>query len=243
MERMKDVARRKVGKVVKRTVRGVLDLLPLHNKLQPISKNFGIDRGVPIDRYYIEKFLSAHRQKIRGTVLEIASSTYTRRFGDDRVTQPLVMHVHDGYGADFVCDLSRECPREAFLDCFILTQTLPFVYDVRSTIRNALRMLKPGGSLLVTAGGVSQISRDDMERWGHFWGFTDLALRRLFEEELPADSLEVVSYGNVYSAASFLYGLAQHELTPEELDHFDPQYPMLIGLVATRPPDWSSPKA
>jgi hypothetical protein len=63
MERMKDVARRKVGKVVKRTVRGVLDLLPLHNKLQPISKNFGIDRGVPIDRYYIEKFLSAHRDR------------------------------------------------------------------------------------------------------------------------------------------------------------------------------------
>jgi len=235
MERMQDVARRKVGRVVKRSVRGVLDLLPLQYKLQPISRNFGIDRGLPIDRYYIEKFLSAHRQKIRGTTLEIASSAYTRRFGDDRVTHPLVMHVHEGFGADFVCDLSQECPRESFLDCFVLTQTLPFVYDVRSTIRNAVKMLKPGGSILVTAGGVSQISRDDMERWGHFWGFTDVALRRLFEEELPAECVEVESYGNVLAAASFLYGLAQHELTTEELDHFDPQYPMLIGLVATRP--------
>jgi hypothetical protein len=240
MERLKDVARRKVGKIVKRTVRGVLDLLPMQNKLQPISKNFGIDRGVPIDRYYIEKFLSTHRQKIRGTVLEIASSAYTRRFGDDRVIQPLVMHVQDGFGADIVCDLSKECPREAFLDCFILTQTLPFIYDVRSAIRNALRMLKPGGSLLVTAGGVSQISRDDMERWGHYWSFTDLALRRLFEEELPSECIDVVVYGNVLSAASFLYGLAQHELTPQELDHFDPQYPMLIGLAATRPQDPSA---
>jgi len=239
MERMQDVARRSVGKIVKRSVRGVLDLLPLQHKLQPISKNFGIDRGVPIDRYYIEKFLSAHRRKIKGAVLEIASSTYTRRFGDDRVEQPLVLHVQEGFGADFVCDLSRDCPREAFLDCFILTQTLPFVYDLRSTIRNSLRMLKPGGSLLVTAGGVSQISREDMERWGHFWGFTDLALRRLFEEQLPAESVEVESYGNVLAAASFLYGLAQHELTTQELDHFDPQYPMLIGLVATRPQDWS----
>lgn len=235
MERMRDAARRNVGKIVKRSVRGVLDLLPMQHKLQPISREFGIDRGVPIDRYYIEDFLSAHRGKIRGTVLEIANSNYTRRFGDDRVTQPLVMHVHDGFGADFVCDLSQECPRESFLDCFILTQTLPFVYDVRSTIRNSVKMLKPGGSILVTAGGVSQISRDDMERWGHFWGFTDAALRRLFEEELPADRIEVKSYGNVLAAASFLYGLAQHELTRQELDHFDPQYPLIVGLVATKP--------
>jgi len=235
MERLRDVARGKVGKVVKRSVRGILDLLPMQHKLQPVSRNFGIDRGVPIDRYYIEKFLADHRQRIKGAVLEIAGSTYTRRFGDDRVTQPLVMHVQDGFGADIVCDLSRECPREAFLDCFILTQTLPFVYDLRSTIRNALRMLKPGGSLLVTAGGVSQISRDDMERFGQFWSFTDLSLRRLFEEELPSECIEVASYGNVLAAASFLYGLAQHELSIEELEHSDPQYQMLIGLVATRP--------
>lgn len=235
MERMRDVARRKVGKVVKRSVRGILDLLPMQNKLQPISRNFGIDRGVPIDRYYIEKFLSTHRQKVRGAVLEIAGSTYTRRFGDDRVSQPLVLHVHEGHGADIVCDLSRECPREAFLDCFILTQTLPFVYDLRSTIHNAVRMLKPGGSLLITAGGISQISRDDMERFGHFWGFTDLALRRLLEEELPAECVVTQSYGNVLAAASFLYGLAQHELSTEELDHFDSLYPLIVGVVATRP--------
>lgn len=242
MERIQDVARRKVGKIVKRSVRGVLDLLPMQHKLKPISANFGIDRGVPIDRYYIEKFLSAHRAKIHGTVLEIASSTYTRRFGDDRVTEPLTLHVQDGFGTDFVCDLSRECPREAFLDCFVLTQTLPFVYDVRPTILNAIRMVKPGGTLLVTAGGVSQISRDDMERWGHFWGFTDVALRRLFEEVLPTECIEIQSYGNVLAAASFLYGLAQHELATEELDHFDPQYPMLIGLVVTRPLDWNPPE-
>jgi hypothetical protein len=235
METFRDKARREVGKVVKRSVRGVLDQLPLRHKLQPISPNFGIDRGVPIDRYYIEKFLDEHRNKVRGTVLEIADSRYTRRFGDDRVTQPLTLHVHEGQGADIVCDLSRECPREAFLDCFILTQTLPFVYDFRSLIRNSLKMLKPGGSVLVTAGGVSQISRDDLERWGHFWGFTELSLRRLFEEHVPADHIQAHSYGNVYAAASFLYGRAQHELTTQELDHFDPQYPMIVGLVATRP--------
>ncbi|HOX52920.1 MAG TPA: hypothetical protein PKY05_15660, partial [Fibrobacteria bacterium] len=145
MELFRDKLRRNVGGVVKRSVRAVLDQLPLKNKLEPISRNFGIDRGVPIDRHYIEAFLAEHREKIRGVTMEIADAKYTRRFGDDRVTQAMVMHVQDGYGADIVCDLSRECPRECFLDCFVLTQVLPFVYDVRSTIANALKMLKPGG--------------------------------------------------------------------------------------------------
>lgn len=235
MELFRDKLRRNVGGVVKRSVRAVLDQLPLQHKLQPVSRNFGIDRGVPIDRHYIESFLSQHREKIRGTVMEIADSKYTRRFGDDRVTQPMFMHVKDGFGADLVCDLSRECPREAFLDCFILTQVLPFVYDVRSTIQNALKMLKPGGCLLVTVAGITQVSRDDMDQWGHFWSFTDLSLKRLFEEELPPECIQVQSYGNVLAATSFLYGLGKHELSKAELDHFDRDYPMIIGLVATRP--------
>lgn len=222
--------------LVKRTVRGVLDQLPMHRKLDPISRNFGIDRGIPIDRHYIEAFLDAHREKIRGTVLEIAGSTYTRRFGDQRVENALVLHVEDGHGADIVCDLSRDCPRESFLDCFILTQTLPFVYDLRPTIAHCLRMLKPGGCLLVTAGGVSQISREDHEAWGQFWSFTDKSLRRLFEEQIPPECIQVQVYGNVWSATAFLYGLACHELTPAELDHRDPLYPVLVGLVAVRPP-------
>lgn len=235
MELFRDKLRRNVGGVVKRSVRAVLDQLPLHNKLEPISRNFGIDRGVPIDRHYIEAFLAQHREKIQGAVLEIADSRYTRRFGDNRVTQPLVMHVKDGFGADIVCDLSKECPREGFADCFILTQVLPFVYDVRSTIKNALKMLKPGGSLLVTVGGITQVSRDDMDQWGHFWSFTDLALRKLFEAELPPECVQVQSFGNVLAATSFLYGLGKHELTVAELDHFDRDYPVIIGAVVTRP--------
>src|SRR5438094_3360732 len=37
----------------------------------PISTDFGYDRGTPIDRYYIEAFLSHHRSSIRGHVLEV----------------------------------------------------------------------------------------------------------------------------------------------------------------------------
>ena len=50
-------------------------------QLTPISYEFGYDRGQPVDRYYIENFLSRHADDIRGRVLEIGDNHYTRTFG------------------------------------------------------------------------------------------------------------------------------------------------------------------
>ena len=37
----------------------------------PFSTAFGSDRGTPIDRYYLERFLDSHRALITGRVLEV----------------------------------------------------------------------------------------------------------------------------------------------------------------------------
>src|ERR687894_427089 len=65
--------------------RGRLDLGDLR-RLTPISREYGYDRGTPIDRFYIENFLEEHSSSIRGRVLEISENTYTRRFGGARAT-------------------------------------------------------------------------------------------------------------------------------------------------------------
>ena len=44
-------------------------------RLEPVSRAFGTDRGLAIDRYYVEHFLDAHRADIRGRVLEIGEDT------------------------------------------------------------------------------------------------------------------------------------------------------------------------
>ena len=62
----------------------------------PISRDFGFDRGMPIDRYYIERFLARHAVEIVGRVLEVGGDEYTRRFGGARVTRRDVLHVHPG---------------------------------------------------------------------------------------------------------------------------------------------------
>ena len=62
----------------------------------PISTHWGYDRGVPIDRYYIERVLAEHADAVRGRVLEVADNEYTRRFGAERVTQSDILHNTPG---------------------------------------------------------------------------------------------------------------------------------------------------
>jgi hypothetical protein len=93
--------------------------------------------------------------------------------------------------------------------------------------------LKPGGVLLATVPGISQISQYDMERWGDYWRFTSLSARRLIEE---AGSMEVTvrTYGNVLAAIAFLHGLAADELREKELNYSDPDYELLIAIRAVK---------
>lgn len=206
-------------------------------KLNPISSVFGLDRGKPIDRYYIEAFLKRHSSDIHGRVLEISDPGYTHKFGGVRVTHSDVLHAVPGNPqATMVGDLTtgEGIPKETF-DCMILTQTLSFIYDVPGAIAKCYAALKPGGVLLATFPGISQISRYDMERWGDYWRFTTMSAKRLFSEVFPAENVEVQSFGNVLTAITFLHGLAAEELTQKELVYHDPDYEVLITVRSVKP--------
>lgn len=206
-------------------------------RLSPVSRRFGFDRGSPIDRYYIDAFLSSHSQDIRGRVLEIGDDRYARKYGAGRITRTEVLHVEEGNPqATIVADLTRadHVPSDAF-DCIIFTEVLEHVYDVPAVIRTLYRILRPGGVVLATFNGISQISRGDMNRWGDYWRFTNLSASRLFGEVFPRGHLTVVSFGNVLAAVAFLHGLAAEELTRAELDYRDPEYQVTIAVRADKP--------
>ncbi len=205
-------------------------------RLAPVSRVFGLDRGQPIDRYYIEKFLATCGGDIHGSVLEIGDDSYTRKFGGERVTHSDVLHVTlDNSQATLVGDLATGTgiPTNAF-DCMILTQTFPFIYDVQAAIANTHAALKQDGILLASLPGISQISRYDMERWGDHWRFTDLSAKRLFGDIFGPDNVTVETYGNVLAACAFLQGLGSHELSKAELDYKDPDYQVLITVRAIK---------
>ncbi|HYW31415.1 MAG TPA: methyltransferase domain-containing protein [Gemmatimonas sp.] len=205
--------------------------------VEPVSRDFGTQRGRAIDRYYIEDcFLEPNAADIRGRVLEIGDATYTRRFGGNRVTASDVLHAVPGNAAaTIVGDLSTGVGLDdERYDCVILTQVLLVIYDLHAAISTIHRILAPGGVALVTVPGISQIARNDMNAWGDYWRFTEASARRLFEENFSAADVGVTQWGNVLTATCFLQGIAFEELTLPELDHRDPDYPVTIGIAARK---------
>ena len=205
-------------------------------RLTPFSREFGFERGTPVDRFYIEWFLSRYAADIRGRVLEIGDDSYTKRFGGSRVMRSDILHVQEGNPkATFVGDLSsaEHIPSDAF-DCIIITQTLHLIYDMKAAMRTLYRILKPGGVLLATVPGISQLEQGPWkDTW--YWSLTILSTRRLAEEVFPPSGLEIESHGNVLAASAFLMGLAAEELNWCELEHQDPLYQVLITLRAAKP--------
>lgn len=205
-------------------------------QLKPISLCWGLDRGQPIDRYYIENFLSAHSQDISGRVLAIGDHFYTRMYGGNHVTQSDVLHIEEGNPeATIIGDLTDapHIPSNTF-DCFILVETLQLIYEVRLAIQTAYRILNPGGVLLVTVPGITPIyDREWYQLW--CWSFTAVSAKQLFQEVFPAENIQVESFGNVLAATAFLQGLAVQEVRKNELDYYDPGYPVTITVRAVKP--------
>ena len=206
-------------------------------RVHPIDAEFGFRWGQPIDRYYIEQFLQQYASDIHGTVLEVADDGYTKRLGGKRVSRSDVLHyTKDNPQATIVADLTDapQIPSNTF-DCIILTQTLQFIYDLRAAAKTLHRILKPGGTLLVTCHGTSQISQYDMQHWGEYWRLTSLSARKLFTEVFPEPSVTVQAYGNVLAATAFLHGITAQALGLEELDYHDRHYEVLVTVRVAKP--------
>ena len=204
-------------------------------RLEPLNRNFGFDRGLPVDRYYVENFLETNSKDIFGKALEIGDNYYTTRYGKGKITASEVLHVAEGNpAATMVGDLTTAdfIPSDSF-DCVILTQTLQLIYEPKVALQTVLRILKPGGVLLATFPGITHIG-DQTWASSWYWNFTGYSAQALFSEVFGAENITVETKGNVLTATSFLQGLAVEELSIEELDYNDPAYQVLISVRAVK---------
>lgn len=198
----------------------------------PVSREFGLERGTAIDRYYIEHFLEKHKSLIRGDCLEIAENTYTMRYGGDRVKKAYILHL-EGWGENTIKGNleTGEGIEEEKYDCAVITQTLMFIFDIRRVAENIYKLLKRGGNALITVAGISQISRYDADLWGSYYGFQEDAMKALFEPVFGKENVEVEAYGNVKTAIALLCGLCREDLNDEDFSVKDKDYPVIITVL------------
>ncbi|MEK7576587.1 MAG: methyltransferase domain-containing protein [Patescibacteria group bacterium] len=207
-------------------------LLDHRTSLKPLSAKYGFDRGTPIDRYYIDKFLSENKQFIYGRCLEIHDNYYTVKFGEDRVTKSDVLDLHqDCKNATIYGNLKNipHVPDNSF-DCIILTQTLGMIDDCDAALYECYRILKPDGHLLFTSKAMGPVYDPE----GSYWKFTRSGIKYLFSKFFNPNNLEVSSFGNVLVGQAFWVGMAVEDLRTEDLEHDDSRYEIIITAVAKK---------
>ena len=205
--------------------------------LEPVCSRWGFTRGDPIDRFYIEEFLTRHASDIRGSVLEIGDNTYTRQFGGDRVIQSDVLDVDARSNqVTIVADLTNasHVPSETF-DCIILTQVLVVIQDVTKALATLCRILKPGGVALITVPGISHISSSLVEAQQWSWSFYPKTLRwLLLQYGFDEAKLVVEGAGNLKTTIGFLLGLSQQDLLARDFAINDKRYPLVVTARAVK---------
>ncbi|MGD9809899.1 MAG: class I SAM-dependent methyltransferase [Sphingobium sp.] len=206
-------------------------------RVTPVSASFGMDRGKAIDRYYIEAFLRENQAYIKGRALELGDPYYIETFGGGKVTQADVLHVVAGNPiATVIADLTDapHIPDNSF-DCIIFTQSIQMIYDFHAALRTLHRILKPGGTVLLTTAGIAKIGRRlGRDDWGEYWHFTSQSVDALVKEHFPGAQAEVKTWGNVLAATAFLHGLAIEEMEAAELEYCDPDFEVLVTARITK---------
>ena len=146
-------------------------------RFRPVSADWGFDRGLPVDRWYVERFLRRFSAAegyaagdVRGRVVEVGDDDYARmltaRSGPGTTID--VLHVNAANPkATVVGDLvtGDGVPSEAF-DCLICTQTLHVIYNLHAAVRTIHAALRPGGVALVTVPGITRSCIPDRDLLG-----------------------------------------------------------------------------
>ncbi len=205
-------------------------------RTRPLSDHWGRERGTPIDRWYIERFLEAHRADITGRVLEVRDPGYVQRFGH-ALTRVDVLDIDpSNRRATITADLSAPgcLPQRAF-DAIVLTQVLQYVQDVPVAVANLAASLVPGGVLLASVPAIGRIGRSDIGR--DRWRFTPAGMSAIIGGSFSPGSVQVEGSGNVLAAIAFLAGAAAEELSEAELVVQDPSFPIVVLIRAERSPE------
>jgi len=200
--------------------------------IRPLSDIHGFDRGTPVDRYYIERFLKLNSALIRGSAAELKDDGYVRRFGGSAVTKCEIIDIdRSNARATLLADLTvrRSLPQERF-DCVICTQAVQFFTSIESALGNFWQSIRPGGALLLTAPAVGRLSVSIPGI--DYWRLNPPGVRLLFDSW--DGEVTITSFGNMRACLAMLLGEAAEELTQEELETQDPAFPLISCVVAYR---------
>lgn len=204
----------------------------------PCDNQFGMSRGTPIDRHYINKFF---KQTLINNnfdnVLEVGDNYYSNKFCNNSLLH-ILEYKKNCVG--ILCNnklfLDLECKNILVIkkfDCIILPQTINFIFDLQTVKENLFKLLNPGGQILITSGFISQISMFDYSQWGEYWRLTDKAIYSLFNDKKI--HIKTFNYGNYIASQAFLKCICVEDFKSQNvLNTMDINYPIIFAAIITK---------
>lgn len=205
-------------------------------------------RGTAIVRYYWDHYLNKYQADIRGRGLEIGTTYTINRFGGQALTHADAIDISaHSPEVTVVADLSRadSVPADTY-DCFVNQFTMHVIYNVEAALYHSLRILKPGGVLLINFSCVDYYFPDGLDLGMGaplflYHCFTPIGvenmLRRVGVTEVD---YELKTYGNLFTRIAYQMNMPAEELTSDELQHQDLHYPVLICVRIVKPASWQA---
>jgi len=218
-------------------------------RLEPIRRDPWA-RGLPIDRYYVDRFFErwnhAEKSDVAGSVLEFYDTRYASAVGGWRespdpadpsccVERVDVIDIVPNPRATIRADISDapEIP-DATYDTIFCTQVLQYLPEPHRGVATLRRILRPGGVLYLTLPGLAPIG--PIEGGGiEYSRFTAVGVEVMLRKHFHPEDFLVQAFGNVLSALGFLHGLASDEFSIDELNFHDPAFEVLIAVRAKAP--------
>jgi len=195
----------------------------------PYSRNFGLERGSPVGRYYVEKFLRENADHIAGRCLEFGEPRYKPYF--PKVREYEITDVVQRPGVKYVCDIHEPqgMPKNHF-NAVICTQVFEHSAYPEKAAKSLFEIMAPGGVLLLTAPFINPVHYVPTD----FRRFTPECLDMIIKD--AGFNVEIVSFGgNSLVGTGSLLGMVQEDFSVAELEAKDPIYPYNILIRARKP--------
>lgn len=219
-------------------------------RLRPLRNGRKLQGTTSVVRYYWANFLERHRTDIRGHGLEVGTTETIQRYGGPALTKAdaIDLTAHSPQ-VTVVADLSRadHLPSDTY-DCFIIQFTMTVIYDVEAALYHSIRILEPGGVLLVNFACVDYYLHRGLDMGTGaplymFWWFTPIQVANTLQRlGLAETDYQMDVCGNLFTRLAFQMNLPAEELTQRELDFADPGQPLLICVRIVKPIHWQATK-
>jgi hypothetical protein len=133
-------------------------------------------------------------------------------------------------------------------DCFVNQFTMHLIYDVDAALYHSIRLLKPGGVLLINFSCLDYYFPRGLDMhtgaplFMHWW-FTPIQVENLLRRAgLSPTDYRVKIYGNLFSRIAYQMNMPAEELARHELEYVDAGHPLLICARVVKPAGWRAAK-